>query len=489
MSAPPRLIHVKRKRGDEDAPVTYLQLEHGTKRHRSGSNWVYQRRIAGSKASESIVDTNPRPDTDVIHTAPIIQTSKPGDEFLIPKTRSKVTTTKSPATQDALPSDHGAQTTAVGKPTQQPSTTTSSPGLYTIEPRRFHMTRASMTTDLNQVLKAGISKKHRYGTAVFVERGKKRSLTKKPVEPKQLSASIENHAVGGALTDSQQPTSTGLKKPSTRRVLTKDEITANAGESAAPITEEAKADDVRAQRKPLPSFAPVEDIDKKATEMDQWVLHELGFNLQQMQIQQTRDAESPRSKPSPRFKPKAPAQRFAERHPELARRLNEQASKEAPESPTDTEMSDEDYEIEVYELTSTPTDYATSLRNIPPEQIGVLHFDTQEDLELFYGNEEEDSDDAWDDEDENAENHYTADYPEDEIASDDEYDRNPYLYHNDDGSEDDFPDVDGTYYARAMRGSDEDDDPDAYVIDAEKLDGDKLFEENIRRYIRQYGSG
>lgn len=27
-----------------------------------------------------------------------------------------------------------------------------------------------------------------------------------------------------------------------------------------------------------------------------------------------------------------------------------------------------------------------------------------------------------------AENHYTADYPDDEVASDDEFDRNPYHY-------------------------------------------------------------
>lgn len=31
-----------------------------------------------------------------------------------------------------------------------------------------------------------------------------------------------------------------------------------------------------------------------------------------------------------------------------------------------------------------------------------------------------------------AENHYTADYPDDEVESDDEYGRNPYQYSNND---------------------------------------------------------
>ncbi|KAL2752523.1 hypothetical protein ACRALDRAFT_1083244 [Sodiomyces alcalophilus JCM 7366] len=483
MTGPPRLIHVKRKRGAEDAPVTYLQLEHGTKRHRSGSNWVYQRRIAGSKASESFVDTSNTLDAHVTDTVPIIQTSKPGDEFLVPKKRSKGTATKSSAHQHTLPVVHGTQTPAVDKPSEPSTSATKSPALSAPEPRRFHLTRASVTPDLNQVLRAGVSKKHRYGTAVFVERGKKRPSPKQLVDLEKFPASIGDHV-------EQPSTSTSLKKPSTRRVLAKEDILTGAAESAAPPTTQGDlAGGIGAQHRPLPSFTPTEDIDTRATEMDQWVLHELGLNLQQMEIQRTRDVASPRSKPSPRFKPKAPAQRFADRHPELARKLNEQAPRDAPESPTDTDMSDDDYEIDVYELTSTPADYATSLRNIPPEQIGVLHFDTQEDMELFYGNEDSDSDDDWDDEDENAENHYTADYPEDEVASDDEYDRNPYLYHNDDASDDDFADVHGAYYPRAMDGSDEDDDNDAYVIDAEKLDGDELFQANIRRYIRQFGSG
>jgi hypothetical protein len=46
-----------------------------------------------------------------------------------------------------------------------------------------------------------------------------------------------------------------------------------------------------------------------------------------------------------------------------------------------------------------------------------------------------------------AENHYTADYPDEEVASDDEFDRNAYNYRTGDTSDleeyDELDDVDG----------------------------------------------
>jgi hypothetical protein len=44
-----------------------------------------------------------------------------------------------------------------------------------------------------------------------------------------------------------------------------------------------------------------------------------------------------------------------------------------------------------------------------------------------------------------AENHYTADYPEDEVDSDDEYGRHPYLYRNTNASDDE--EFDNAYYS------------------------------------------
>jgi hypothetical protein len=45
-----------------------------------------------------------------------------------------------------------------------------------------------------------------------------------------------------------------------------------------------------------------------------------------------------------------------------------------------------------------------------------------------------------------AENHHSTDYPDEEIASDDEYDRNPYLFRNRNASdEEEFDEDDATF--------------------------------------------
>jgi hypothetical protein len=65
-----------------------------------------------------------------------------------------------------------------------------------------------------------------------------------------------------------------------------------------------------------------------------------------------------------------------------------------------------------------------------------------------------------------AENHYSADYPDEEVESDDEYDRNPYQYADDDDDAAFSDDNDGTKYPwkkkpawlRKTNGSDDEDD-------------------------------
>ncbi|KAK1996758.1 hypothetical protein LX36DRAFT_102749 [Colletotrichum falcatum] len=433
MSAPPQLIHIKRKRGDEDAPVTYLQLEPGSKRHLAGSSWVYQRRLAKVNARSAAAAAQHA----TAHAKPIIQTSKPGDEISSP--RRPPTSSNPSASSSNVPSAANVDP-AAGPP--RPTTPA-------VEPRRFHMSRSAMSSPGGStILKAGggVMKRGRYGTAVFVERGKKKSA-------RRALDKLDADKKGAA------PASAEEDKPAPKRPLAK-----RPPRPAAPSVE--------ADRRPMPSAAPTQDLDKIAADMDQWVLHEIGLNLKSM--------ENPPASPS-RFKPKAPAKRFAERHPELAKELDGGGGRGrgdeemAEASGGEDESSDDDYVIEVYELApSKPV-----LAEIPPEQIGVLRFDTQEDLELFYGNDDDNSDD-YDEEDENAENHYTADYPEDEVDSEDEYDRHAYLFRNANASDEEEFD---------SRDLVEDEDDDMYVMEGdEKRDEDDVFQDRIRRYIRQHGA-
>jgi hypothetical protein len=69
-----------------------------------------------------------------------------------------------------------------------------------------------------------------------------------------------------------------------------------------------------------------------------------------------------------------------------------------------------------------------------------------------------------------AENHYTADYPEDEIDEDDEYGRNAYKYRTRNAADEEEYDVDGDGYEY-----DDDNDANEGPGDAEdKDDGDEM---------------
>ncbi|KAF4783184.1 hypothetical protein HER10_EVM0007101 [Colletotrichum scovillei] len=464
MSAPPQLIHIKRKRGDEDAPVTYLQLEPGSKRHLAGSSWVYQRRLAKASArSAAAAAAAQHPSQPSI---PVIQTSKPGDEISSPHRPPH-------SSSHALPTGKAAAAAApprtqldAQKPLPQTASDPQRPQNPATEPRRFHMSRSAMSSPGGStILKAGgVSKRGRYGTAVFVERGKKKSARR--------AATTSGGTTPTTMTAEGLPADVEMKedhKPAPKKPLAKRPPPSRAasGATTGPGTPSGEP-----QRKPMPGAAPTQDMSKIAADMDQWVLHEIGLNLQAMEQQQPPRSPSAVASPS-RFKPKAPAKRFAERHPEMVKKLNggDEAMTEASD---DEDESDDDYVIEVYELApSKPV-----LAEIPPEQIGVLRFDSQEDLELFYGNEDDDSD-LDDDEDENAENHYTADYPEDEVDSEDEYDRHAYLFRNANASDEEEFDTRDPY---------EDDDDDMYVMEGdERRDEDDVFQDKIRRYIRQHG--
>ncbi|EXF85782.1 hypothetical protein CFIO01_09472 [Colletotrichum fioriniae PJ7] len=468
MSAPPQLIHIKRKRGDEDAPVTYLQLEPGSKRHLAGSSWVYQRRLAKASARSAAAAAAAQHQSQ--SSIPVIQTSKPGDEISSPhrpphSSSYALPTGKAAAAAPPLRTQLDAQ-----KPLPQTASDAQRPQNSATEPRRFHMSRSAMSSPGGStILKAGgVSKRGRYGTAVFVERGKKKSACR--------AATASGDTTPTTMATEGLPVDVEMKedsKPAPKKPLAKRPPPSRAASAA---TTGAETPGVEPQRKPMPGAAPTQDMSKIAADMDQWVLHEIGLNLKAMEQQQPpqQPPRSPSAVASPsRFKPKAPAKRFAERHPEMVKKLNggDEAMTEASD---DEDESDDDYVIEVYELApSKPV-----LAEIPPEQIGVLRFDSQEDLELFYGNEDDDSD-LDDDEDENAENHYTADYPEDEVDSEDEYDRHAYLFRNANASDEEEFDTRNPY---------EDEDDDMYVMEGdERRDEDDVFQDKIRRYIRQHG--
>ncbi|UNI14350.1 hypothetical protein JDV02_000986 [Purpureocillium takamizusanense] len=453
MSIPPQLIRVKRKRVDE-APVQFLRMisipvpptapaprltsspefDASQKRHRSG-NWAYQRR---QPAAYPV-----RADKPVIHL------SRPEDASPPTKKHQAVRHSLDAAVADQSTADEAA---AGHSPTR--------PALA--EPRRFRVSRsATLSAGKNQAQSAGVSKRDRYGPAVFVEGTRRKKLARK-------SLAVVHEAV--TQSDMMPPPSTDgpavgvqqkdLKRPGVRKKAATD-----------------SAKDVPTHR-PLPdSIKNRQDgnLDKIAADMDRWVLDEIGANLHGME----RDKQLAQR---PRFKPKAPAKRFHERHPEFAQTSQPRESAEVTmtdASDDNAEEDDDDWVIEEYvrvPALSISTD-------VPATDIGVLDLDDDEDSALLFGPLPEDDDDAdEEDEDENAENHYTADYPEDEVESDDEFGRHAYLYRNTNASDEE--EFDNAYYSD---GDKQDEDEEVRLKNNED-DDDDVRMARIRAYMKRHSA-
>jgi len=152
--------------------------------------------------------------------------------------------------------------------------------------------------------------------------------------------------------------------------------------------------------------------------------------------------------PSPsRHKPKAPAQRFVDRHPDKAAALGI-----ANDDAMDIDTEEYVYDTYIREVIMPDADGKL------PEPTGIvgLLVINEEDEDWWNGEDESDKEFDTDDEDENAEDYYANDYPEDELDEDDEFGRNPYQSGNRRGSDDEEYNLDDSDDG-ARSGEDEDD--------------------------------
>lgn len=226
----------------------------------------------------------------------------------------------------------------------------------------------------------GVSKKVRYGPAVFVERNRE------TVTPKtRPSIDATPNQVPNSLVLEDQAELIMKEAPVEERRLKKPGVKARS-RSPQPNTQE---------QSPLPPSVMrphSEDLAKVAADMNDWVMKEIGENLQNME----REKQAEKAK----FKPKAPARRYQERHPEAV------LSAPKPNGTTDTTMNDvSDVEDEdewvIEEYVRIPAHAMTS--DVAPTDVGLLVFDGEEESNLFFGPENDEDDDMDEDaEDENG---------------------------------------------------------------------------------------
>ncbi|KAL1603378.1 hypothetical protein SLS59_004475 [Nothophoma quercina] len=167
----------------------------------------------------------------------------------------------------------------------------------------------------------------------------------------------------------------------------------------------------------------------------------------------------PHTSPS-KYKPKAPARRFAEREPEKAAAL---AAKDGDGEAMD--VDNDDYVIDTYIREVLLPDEAGNL----PTATGTVGFLVlnEEDEDWWNGSDSDDKEFDTDDDDSNAEEYYANDYPEDELSEDDEFDRNPWKANHRHGSDDEEFDANDSGNDNVI-GSDEDEDDLHYKMTVPK---------------------
>lgn len=144
------------------------------------------------------------------------------------------------------------------------------------------------------------------------------------------------------------------------------------------------------------------ESDEVSQKMNAFALQIIGQNLAEEEERDKKAAAAAARKQDGlrfhKFKPKPPAKRFAERHPEIIAQ-HETSMPSASDQDEYETASEDEYVVETY--VRVPASVLT--KDVDPEKIGLLVFGNESDAEFFYG-VEGDSDDEWleDDEDENG---------------------------------------------------------------------------------------
>lgn len=441
------------------------ELGDASKRHCSvgsvGSvgSWVYQMEISGGSVPREV--------------RPMIHASKPGDD----------PAAHAPAQGDAV------------LPTQEEE-----------EQRRFYMSRSLVASPDTPVQ---ATKKRRYSATLFIERDMKKHQKEtttaqgeshRPTVPGEPAAAPLHAGPEGMDVDTEAANEPrALKRPGKRSRIAQP--AAGAKEDAPP-------------KAPLPQLHG--DIDSVAAEMSAWTVSEIQRNLDDLDEREAQTSPvRPGTRDALRFQPRVPARRYPERHPQQGDPVAGPPGGDAMAVDAAQGQEDEEWVEVVYRRVPASVINGT----VPQRDIGVIVFEDDEEKEYFYGATEDDSDaDGFDDDDENgmstpfvtgptshrlfvaksnsphgqtrsavtnppatAEDYYGADYPEDEVSSDDEHGLNPYQYRANASDDEEFDDGDDEF--NTFSGDEE----DGGVVAG---DNDEDALRKIRTYLaRHHGRG
>ncbi|KAH7412547.1 hypothetical protein BKA64DRAFT_637249 [Cadophora sp. MPI-SDFR-AT-0126] len=392
MSLPPATVKIKRKATDD--PVEFLRI------HESGGSGKRQRQDTGFIFSRQPITAS----------SAASQSSSPA-----PRKIAQLPSSASSGLQqvDSVPNPQDAAQTAL-------ATNTTPFSAPSIQPRRFHISRSATHSSNTPAVLAGI-RKRKVEPTVFVERR---------IRPKSADGTPGGSATPEESGGQNVKIAPPIELPKEQTQIPQVQKQKKPGKNSRTATP------VRSVTPPQSSPAPLRNVflhngtmipwdissDRLAAEMQAYTLQEIGKSIVASEAPRTSPVSSHAKSPS-KFKPKKPALRYLERHPEH----KVEASMEVDEDEYMVEDMDDDSEYIIDTYVRVPAE-AIEVDAVQ-KNIGLLVLDSQPDIDEFYRvDDESDEEEDDEDEDENAENHYTADYPDEEVDSDDEFDRNAYNY-------------------------------------------------------------
>ncbi|OBT84054.1 hypothetical protein VE02_07023 [Pseudogymnoascus sp. 03VT05] len=425
---PPTRVQIKRKATED--PVEILRVHDELARGRNAGQFIFKRQrivqgsrpnpftVADTAGNTSAFENGPR--------TPQVKTSQPGDEFRNQPSRNLSDS------QPAVPPETRHVTMRQDEvEAMPPANNTGAPDVARLprviaEPRRFHLSRKLAHGTGNNNVEGANAKRTpgKANIAVFRERKVIPGAETGPPTGTKTSAPLDvSRTEPLNRTASQEPAKQLGKKPSVSLLrLTPVNAVKPRRNSPAPL---------RGARLPTGDIVPWDaSTERLNMEMQAYTLKEIRKNLAdndepQVTVSLKPEPETPKSYAS-RFKPRAAAGlRYHERHPDAVTAQGTEADSEM--QAMDVDDDDSNYIIETY--IRMPVEQALLESN--EASIGLLVLDSQPDIDQFYNGDSDSDSDAYDEEeDENAENHPSTDYPDEEVHSDDEYGINPYQYRN-----------------------------------------------------------
>lgn len=246
---------------------------------------------------------------------------------------------------------------------------------YSRQPRRFHIAR---TTEVQGTNPVGQVKRSKDGPIVFMERrvNSRKTVVTKGAEPIVETVLVTESSSGvprkrpGKHARTQVPPSSSpaTSLPSTNR---KPEIPQG----------------LRNRWNVTP--------EQLAKEMEAYTLQTIGHKLAEQEAQRPASKDTRSGQGLNKFRPKVPAQRYAERHPEQA--VGENADTNMEYEMTQDHSDSEDFITETY-IRVPLGGFEESYNNV-----GLLILDSQPDRKEFYGDSEDsEEDEDYEEEDENG---------------------------------------------------------------------------------------